>query len=98
MHHTTTIVTSNFNRRRLLVAAAAGALAAVGPVGRGRAAPTDSVQVRDPAGAAATVPVEEYLKAVVATEVPASWPIEALKAQAVAARSYLAAYVARSQA
>jgi stage II sporulation protein D len=98
MHHTTTVVTSNIDRRKLLVAAAAGAVAALLPVGRGRAAPGDSVLVRDPAGSAATVPVEEYLKAVVATEVPASWPIEALKAQAVAARSYLAAYVGRNQA
>ncbi|MDP3058256.1 MAG: SpoIID/LytB domain-containing protein, partial [bacterium] len=32
--------------------------------------------------------VEEYLRGVVAKEMPASWPIEALKAQAVAARSY----------
>ncbi|UQZ33035.1 sporulation protein [Paenibacillus sp. PK3_47] len=34
------------------------------------------------------VPVEQYLYAVVGGEVSASWPEEALKAQAVAARSY----------
>jgi stage II sporulation protein D len=94
MHHTTAIVTS---RRKLLLAAAAGALATLATVGRAQAALADLVQVRDPAGATASVPVEEYLKAVVATEVGAGWPIEALKAQAVAARSYLAAYIGRGQ-
>ena len=34
------------------------------------------------------VPLEEYVKGVVPKELPASWPAEALKAQAVAARSY----------
>lgn len=34
------------------------------------------------------VPLEQYLYSVVAAEVPSSWPAEALKAQAVAARSY----------
>ncbi len=34
------------------------------------------------------VQLEEYLYSVVGSEMPASWPIEALKAQAVAARSY----------
>jgi stage II sporulation protein D len=34
------------------------------------------------------VEIEDYLKGVVPKESPASWPIEALKAQAVAARSY----------
>lgn len=37
------------------------------------------------------LPVEEYLYAVVPSEMPASWPLEALKAQAVAARSYVLA-------
>ncbi|MGO0122953.1 SpoIID/LytB domain-containing protein [Desulfothermobacter acidiphilus] len=32
--------------------------------------------------------MEDYLKGVVPREMPASWPLEALKAQAVAARSY----------
>ena len=35
-----------------------------------------------------TLPLESYLCGVVPRESPASWPIEALKAQAVAARSY----------
>lgn len=34
------------------------------------------------------LPLEQYLYSVVAAEVPSSWPQEALKAQAVAARSY----------
>jgi stage II sporulation protein D len=34
------------------------------------------------------LPLEDYLVGVVASEMPLSWPIEALKAQAVAARSY----------
>lgn len=34
------------------------------------------------------LPLEEYLYAVVPSEMPAYWPAEALKAQAVAARSY----------
>ena len=34
------------------------------------------------------VEIEDYLKGVVAKESPASWPIEALRAQSVAARSY----------
>ncbi len=40
-----------------------------------------------------TLPLESYLLGVVPRESPASWPIEALKAQAVAARSY--AYCSR---
>lgn len=34
--------------------------------------------------------IEDYLKGVVPSEMPASWPKEALKAQAIAARSYAA--------
>jgi SpoIID/LytB domain protein len=36
------------------------------------------------------VPLESYLRGVVPSEVSASWPIEAIKAQAIAARSYAA--------
>lgn len=35
-----------------------------------------------------TLPLEEYLYGVVPSEMPASWPLEALKTQAVAARTY----------
>ena len=34
------------------------------------------------------VPLETYLSSVVGSEMPASWPLEALRAQAVAARTY----------
>lgn len=44
------------------------------------------------------VPIDTYLAGVVPAEMPASWPTEALKAQAVAARTYAAAYAARSRA
>jgi SpoIID/LytB domain protein len=37
------------------------------------------------------VPMDDYLRSVVPAEMPASWEVEALKAQAVAARSYAAA-------
>jgi SpoIID/LytB domain protein len=37
-----------------------------------------------------TLPMELYLRPVVAAEVSPSWPVEALRAQAVAARSYAA--------
>lgn len=39
-------------------------------------------------GKVVSMPMEEYLVGVVAAEMPASFPIEALKAQAVAARTY----------
>jgi len=35
-----------------------------------------------------SLPLEEYLVGVVAAEMPAEFPVEALKAQAVAARTY----------
>ncbi|SHE49108.1 stage II sporulation protein D [Caldanaerobius fijiensis DSM 17918] len=37
------------------------------------------------------LPLEQYLYSVVPSEMPSSWPMEALKAQAVAARSYAVA-------
>ena len=39
--------------------------------------------------------LERYIAAVVGAEMPSSWPLEALKAQAVAARSYALAHMAR---
>ena len=41
------------------------------------------------------VDMEEYLLGVVPSEMPASWPLEALKAQAVAARTYAASNLGR---
>jgi hypothetical protein len=46
------------------------------------------ITVKLPDGSIATMDIEEYVKGVVPREMPASWPMEALKAQAVAARSY----------
>ena len=39
------------------------------------------------------VPVEDYLYSVVPSEMPYSWPAEALRAQSIAARSYTIAYL-----
>ena len=39
-------------------------------------------------GTVDTLPLEEYLRGVVTREMPASWPAEAIAAQAVAARTY----------
>lgn len=39
--------------------------------------------------------LESYIAAVVGAEMPSGWPLEALKAQAVAARSYALAHMAR---
>ncbi len=47
--------------------------------------------VRDPQGLISGVnrlPLEQYLRGVVPEEMPSAWPLEALKAQAVAARTY----------
>lgn len=43
---------------------------------------------RDGSNIIKTMDLEEYLRCVVPSEMPASWPDEALKAQAVAARTY----------
>jgi stage II sporulation protein D len=44
-----------------------------------------------------TVGLEAYLKGVVPSEMPSGWPAEALKAQAVAARSYALANLAKGR-
>jgi peptidoglycan hydrolase-like amidase len=41
------------------------------------------------------LPLERYIASVVGAEMPSSWSLEALKAQAVAARSYALAHMAR---
>lgn len=43
---------------------------------------------RDGSNTIKTIELEEYLRCVVPSEMPASWPAEALKAQAVAARTF----------
>ncbi|MCA1904047.1 MAG: SpoIID/LytB domain-containing protein [Cyanobacteria bacterium M5B4] len=45
-------------------------------------------QWRDQSIAVNVLPIEEYLRGVVPSEMPASWHLDALMAQAVAARSY----------
>ena len=53
--------------------------------------------LRDPTGLLAVnhLPLEAYVASVVGAEMPSSWGLEALKAQAVAARSYALAHMAR---
>lgn len=51
-----------------------------------------------PAGQVDIFPFEEYVKRVVPYEMPASWPAEALKAQAVSARTYAWWFVLRHTA
>ena len=41
------------------------------------------------------LPLEDYISSVVGAEMPSHWPAEALRAQAVAARSYALAHLAR---
>ena len=41
------------------------------------------------------LPLEDYISSVVGAEMPSHWPAEALRAQAVAARSYAMAHLAR---
>jgi stage II sporulation protein D len=53
-----------------------------------------SIRLQRADGSFCSIAMDEYLKGVVPAEMPASWPIEALKAQAVAARTYAASYVA----
>jgi stage II sporulation protein D len=43
------------------------------------------------------VDLEAYLKSVVSSEMPSAWPLEALKAQAIAARSYAIAAIGKHE-
>jgi|GEM_PF-1018352 len=49
-----------------------------------------SIRVLMPDGLVVVMPLDEYLRGVLPREMPPYWPIEALKAQAVAARCYAA--------
>lgn len=51
----------------------------------------NTIRALMPDGTVVVMEMDEYLKGVVPREVPPSWPKEALRAQAVAARSYAAA-------
>jgi stage II sporulation protein D len=82
------------NKKGRTIARCGAAMTAVGsPTVRvaGKGTYRGSLEVR-PSGAGLeainVVEIEDYVRGVVAKESPASWPIEALKAQAVAARSY----------
>jgi stage II sporulation protein D len=53
---------------------------------------TNKVQIKKKGTALEVIlklPLEEYLSVVVGSEIPSSWPTEALKAQAITARTYL---------
>ena len=52
---------------------------------------------REKTGVIEEVPFEEYVKGVLAGEMPASFHIEALKAQAVAARTYVLKKIEENQ-
>ncbi len=54
------------------------------------------IWIQSPAGRLEMIDLEEYLKGVLPAEMPAYWPLEALKAQAVAARSYALAHIANN--
>ena len=77
-----------------LVVSGATPITLRGPAGNGRSdgAYRGSVEFRADALGGVTainaVGLDDYLQGVVPAESPASWPLEALKAQAVAARSY----------
>jgi hypothetical protein len=53
-----------------------------------------SIRVLMPGGTVQVMKLEEYLRGVVPAEMPATWPAEALKVQAVAARTYALAAIA----
>ncbi len=54
----------------------------------GEQPPVTTIRVLFDDGTVRVMPLEEYLRAVVPAEMPALWNIEAVKAQAVASRSY----------
>ncbi|HFB52263.1 MAG TPA: SpoIID/LytB domain-containing protein, partial [Anaerolineae bacterium] len=56
-----------------------------------------SIRVKQGDGRIETMTLENYLRAVVPAEIPATWHPEALKAQAIAARSYAANAIRRAR-
>ncbi len=79
--------------------AADGALLALG-AGSETAVYRGELEIHAKSGAISVVnrvPLEDYLRGVVPSEMPASWPLEALKAQAVAARNYALLQVKNSK-
>lgn len=85
------------SRRRFLKGAALGAAAALAPIRIGRAfasEPTIRVFV---GGRVRRFKLENYLVGVVAKEVYPDWPLESLKAQAVASRTYAIRKIAEAR-
>lgn len=56
-----------------------------------------SVSAKDQIDVVGVLPLDEYVTGVLASEMPLSWPLETLKAQAVAARSYALAVMKERQ-
>ena len=88
------VVVSTLRGKR--VARSSGALRVMGPAGivtvGGKGTYRDVIEIRPGLSGGVTVvnkvQLENYIRGVVPNESPAAWPLEALKAQAVAARSY----------
>ena len=82
------------SKKRVLVARCGAVMTATGAPNvfvKGKGTYHGSLEVRTSSNgldAINVVELEDYVRGVVSKESPASWPIEALKAQAVAARSY----------
>jgi stage II sporulation protein D len=82
------------NKKGRLIARCGGAMTAAGAPAftlSGKGTYRGALEVRASGSglqAINVIDVEDYVRGVVSRESPASWPIEALKAQAVAARSY----------
>ena len=84
------------NARGKRIARSSGVIRVIGPEGlvtvAGKGVYRDEIDYRPGLSGGVTavnrVELENYIRGVVPNESPASWPIEALKAQAVAARSY----------
>ncbi len=78
-------------KKRLALFADAVQVVGPGPLVTGDRAYRGALEFRPAGGSLNTinaVNIEDYIRGVVALESPASWPLEALKAQAVAARTY----------
>jgi stage II sporulation protein D len=76
------------NCGRKLRAAGAGQISIGGDAYRGALEVVSTASDAGSLNAVNAVPVDQYVKGVVPNESPPSWPLEALKAQALAARSY----------
>ncbi len=83
------------SKKRRVIARCGALMSAAGAptvVVAGKGSYRGSLEVRASSGgldAINALDIEDYVRGVVAKESPSSWPIEALKAQAVAARSYV---------